>query len=305
MAEAYTTFPNNGLYREGRTYTRVLDSNGKVVLDNTQDSWMAMSQKTAWYSTYMMENTVETGTGTGAQLTDMAVAGKTGTTTSDYDRWFAGYTPYYTAVVWCGYDDPEEVVLTDTTENPAVSLWHKVMAGIHEDLPSAEFEKPTDVVTVEYCRDSGLLATDACRKDPRGDRIVSGELYLEDVPTASCNVHAMVDICGASDHVANEYCAQVPGNYIYQVGLMDIERGFPTAGIVVEDQPYVYSSRPLPVGLYEPVSPVVDAINLECYIHSEDDLPKEEEEEENEDEEQGTSVDLEELLNGLGTHSSD
>ena len=305
MAEAYTTFPNNGLYREGRTYTRVLDSNGKVVLDNTQDSWMAMSQKTAWYSTYMMENTVETGSGTGAQLENMAVAGKTGTTTSDYDRWFAGYTPYYTAVVWCGYDDPEEVVLTDTTENPAVSLWQKVMAGIHEALPSAEFEKPTDVVTVEYCRDSGLLATDACRKDPRGDRIVSGELYLEDVPTASCNVHAMVDICGASDHVANEYCAQVPGNYIYQVGLMDIERGFPTAGIVVEDQPYVYSSRPLPVGLYEPVSPVVDAINLECYIHSEDDLPKEEEEEENEDEEQGTSVDLEELLNGLGTHSSD
>src|SRR5699024_10536377 len=104
MAEAYTTFPNNGLYREGRTYTRVLDSNGKVVLDNTQDSWMAMSQKTAWYSTYMMENTVETGTGTGAQLENMAVAGKTGTTTSDYDRWFAGYTPYDTAVGWCRYD---------------------------------------------------------------------------------------------------------------------------------------------------------------------------------------------------------
>ena len=305
MAEAYTAFPNNGLYREGRTYTRVLDANNKVVLDNTQDSWVAMSQKTAWYSTYMMMNTVAYGTGTGAQLSNMQVAGKTGTTTSDYDRWFAGYTPYYSAVVWCGYDDPEEVILTDTTENPAVSLWQKVMEGIHADLPYAEFDKPTDVVTVEYCRDSGLLATEACRSDPRGDRTVSGELFLEDAPTENCNVHAMVDICGASDHVANEYCAQVPGNHIYQVGLLDIERGFPTSGIVVEDQGYVYASKPLPVGYYEPVSPMVDSINLECYIHSEDDIPKEEEEEETDNpedgENQGTDQDFNwgDFINGI------
>ena len=303
MAEAYTVFPNNGLYREGRTYTRVEDSNGKVILDNTQDSWMAMSQKTAWYSTYMMENTVLDGSGKGAQIPNMAVAGKTGTTTSDFDRWFAGYTPYYTAVVWCGYDDPEEVVLTDTTENPAVTLWQKVMAGIHEDLPEASFDKPADVVSVEYCCDSGKLATEACRKDPRGDRTVTGELYLEDVPTESCDVHAMVDICGASDHVANEYCAQVPGNYIYQVGLLDIARGFPTPGITVEDQAYVHSSKGLEVGLYEAVSPEVDSISLECYIHSQDDLPKEPDEDEDENEEDSQQnaggLDLEELINGL------
>lgn len=283
LAEAYTVFPNNGLYREARTYTRVTDANGKVILDNTQDTWTAMSQKTAWYSTYMMENTVAYGSGTGAQLENMAVAGKTGTTTSDYDRWFAGYTPYYTAVVWCGYDDPEEVVLTDTTENPAVSLWQKVMSGIHEDLAAATFTKPTDVVTVEVCRDSGLLPTEACRSDPRGDRTVKVELYLEDVPTDTCGTHVMVDICGASDHVANEYCSQVPGNHIYQVGLLKIDRGFPTAGIVVQDQGYVDTSTPLKAGLYQPVSPDVDSINLECYIHSEDDIPKEEDEEDSEE----------------------
>lgn len=298
MAEAYTAFPNDGLYREGRTYTRVLDASGKVVLDNTQDSWTAMSQKTAWYSTYMMQNTVAYGSGTGAQLENMAVAGKTGTTTSDYDRWFAGYTPYYTAVVWCGYDDPEEVILTDTTENPAVSLWQKVMAGIHEDLPAAEFEKPTDVVTVNVCRDSGLLPGEACRSDPRGDRTVEVELFLEDVPTETCDTHVMVDICGASDHVANEYCAQVPGNHIYQVGLLKINRGFPTSGIVVQDQGYVDPSTPLEVGNYQAVAPDVDSINLECYIHSEDDIPKEEEEDEN-DEETGTEQDGGFDLNGL------
>lgn len=78
----------------------------------------------------------------------MTVAGKTGTTTSDFDRWFAGYTPYYTGVVWCGYDDPEEVVLTDSSTNPAIVLWQKVMEQVHDGLPNKEFNKPTNVVRV-------------------------------------------------------------------------------------------------------------------------------------------------------------
>ena len=122
MAQAYATFANEGVYREARTYTKVVDSDGKVVLDNTQQSHVAMKDMTAWYITYMLENTVESGTGTAAQIENMTVAGKTGTTTSDFDRWFAGYTPYYTGVVWCGYDDPEEVVLTDSSTNPAIVL---------------------------------------------------------------------------------------------------------------------------------------------------------------------------------------
>ena len=295
MAAAYTTFANQGVYREARTYTRVLDAEGKVVLDNTQDSWVAMKEKTAWYSTYMMENTVSYGTGTGAQLENMSVAGKTGTTDNDFDRWFAGYTPYYTAVVWCGYDDPEEVVLTDTTENPAVTLWQKVMAGIHEDLPYAEFSKPTDVVTVSYCADSGKLATDACRSDPRGDRTVTGELALADVPTDSCDVHRMVQICGESNHVANEFCGQVPDNYLYKKGMLDVTRAFPIAGIVVQDQAYVSSSKTIPAGFYEAVATEVDTISVPCYIHSQEDLPKEEEEEEEEDD--AGDFDLGNILN--------
>jgi len=282
MAEAYTAFPNGGVYREARTYTRVLDANDKVILENTQDSNVAMSEKTAWYSTYMMMNTVADGTGTGAQLENMETAGKTGTTDDDVDRWFAGYTPYYTAVVWCGHDYPEAVSLKDGGENPAITLWQQVMSRVHEDLDYAQFRKPTDVVQVSYCRDSGLLATEACRSDVRGDRTITGELSLSDVPTANCNVHVMVDICG--DHVANEYCGQVEGNQLHQVGLMDVERIFPISGIEVLDQPYNHSSAVVPPGYYEAVSPEVDPINLECYIHSEEDLPKDEEEEEDNEE---------------------
>ena len=134
---------------------------------------------------------------------------------------------------------------------------------------------------VSYCCDSGKLATEACRNDVRGDRTVTGELCLDDVPTENCDVHVMVDICG--DHVANEFCAQVPGNRLHQVGMVDIERIFPISGIEVLDQPYIHSSAIVPPGSYEAASPEVDPINLECYIHSEEDIPKEEEEEETED----------------------
>ncbi len=281
MTEAYTAFPNNGMLREARTYTRVLDSQGKVILDNTQDSSVAMSARTAWYSTDMMMSVIKEGTGTGAQLTNMQAAGKTGTTDQDKDRWFAGYTTYYTAVVWCGYDYPEEVILTDTTENPALTLWQRVMTGIHADLSYAEFQKPTDVVKATYCRDSGKLVTAACRNDIRGDRTVTGELSLDDVPTESCDIHVMVELCG--DHVANKFCGQVPDNELTEAGLIDIDRVFPISGIVVEDQPYVHSSTPIKPGYYEASTPEVDPLNLECYVHSEEDIPKEEEEEETED----------------------
>ena len=280
MAAAYTTFANEGVWRSARTYTVVKDASGQVILDNTQSSHVAMKDKTAWYITDMLEHVVESGSGTGAQLENMTVAGKTGTTTSDYDRWFAGYTPYYTGVVWCGYDDPEEIVLTQSTENPAVSLWQKVMSQVHEGLENREFAWPANIVECTVCRDSGLLATDACALDVRGARTKRVLLSLYDVPTESCTVHREVDVCDASGHVANEYCALVPGNGTHKAGLLDVSRAFPKSGIVVQDQAYAILNETLPAGYYAAVSPDVDSINVECYIHDKDDLPKEEEEEE-------------------------
>ncbi|MBP3633547.1 MAG: PBP1A family penicillin-binding protein [Oscillospiraceae bacterium] len=298
MTAAYTVFPSDGIYREARTYTKVLDANGEVVLDNTQDTNQAISEKTAWYSNYMMMNTVTDGTGVNAALKDMQVAGKTGTTSDDKDRWFAGYTPYYTAVVWCGYSYPEEIVLTESTVNPAVYLWHEVMEGVHKELEYAQFHKPTDVITVSYCYDSGHLATDACRQDPRGDRTVTAELYMDDVPTENCTVHRMVDMCSESKHVANEYCAHVKGNGTYKQSMLNIVRGFPTPGIVVEDQEYVVCDTPLKAGLFTPVAVEVDAQNLECYIHSKDDLPKENDEDEEEKDDDTLLGDLIDQLMG-------
>ena len=290
MAQAYATFANEGVYREARTYTKVVDSDGNVVLDNTQQSHVAMKDMTAWYITYMLENTVESGTGTAAQIANMTVAGKTGTTTSDFDRWFAGYTPYYTGVVWCGYDDPEEVVLTDSSTNPAIVLWQKVMEQVHDGLANKEFNKPTNVVECTVCRDSGLLMTDACREDPRGSRAVTVELSLYDVPTQNCDVHKEVEICGASGHVVNEYCKQVEGNTTKTVGLLDVSRAFPVRGITVQDQAYAVPNDSLPAGYYPALSPDVDAINVECYIHTRDDLPEPEAPEDDDEEDSASRI---------------
>lgn len=281
MTAAYAAFANEGVYRQARTYTRVTDADGKnLILDNTQESHVAMKDMTAWYITYMLQNTVAYGSGTEAALSNMPTAGKTGTTTSDFDRWFAGYTPYYTGVVWCGYDTPEEVVLTDSTTNPAIVLWNRVMEGVHKGLETKSFAKPTNVVECSVCRDSGLLATDACRSDPRGDRTTKVELSLYDVPTEPCRTHKEVTICGTSDHAANEFCALVEGNTTYTVGLLDLTRGFPIRGIKVTDQAYVVPDAAVPSGYYAAVSPDVDAINVECYVHTREDLPKDEEEDE-------------------------
>ncbi len=285
MATAYATYANQGEYRESRTYTKVtrmVDGREEVVLDNTQDTVRAVSEKAAWYMTDMLQYAVEHGTGSPAQIENMTVAGKTGTTTNDQDRWFCGYTPYYTAAVWCGYDEPEEVNLTESSTNPAAYLWQKVMAGVHEGLENKSFEQPTDVVEVWYCRDSGKLATSACKSDPRGGRVVSGKLAMEDAPTEYCDVHTMVEICDESNCVANEYCKQVEGNSIHQMGLLNINRSFPTPGIVVADQAYVLvSEQNIPSGYYPAQSPNGTSMGQVCTVHTEDSVIPEEPEDPN------------------------
>ena len=268
MAEAYAAICNEGVYREGRTFTKVVDRNGKIILENEQETHQAVSEKNAWYLTDMMEATVTEGTGQAASLGNMAVAGKTGTTSDDCDRWFAGYTPYYTAVTWTGYNMPESIVVTSGSENPAIYLWQQVMENIHKDLPTAGFQQPGYIVECTYCQDSGMLATEACQKDPRGDRTVTGLLALEDVPTTECTNHRLVDMCGVSHHPATEYCREQAGYAIYQIGMLHVERFYPIGGILVEDQQYNYVGDP-PPGYVLPETLSPDAENMECFVHVE------------------------------------
>lgn len=140
MAQAYSAFVNDGIFTYSRTYNYITDSAGNVVLENPARTIVAFKANTAWNMTDMLYNAVNAGTGTEARLSNMPVAGKTGTTTANRDRYFVGYTPYYVAAVWTGYDTPEYM---NFSGNPAAQIWKLIMAPIHEGLEYKAFPTPT------------------------------------------------------------------------------------------------------------------------------------------------------------------
>ena len=124
MAAAYSVFPRDGKYIAPRTYSRVVDTNNKELLNKSAEGTAVLKESTAWYVNQMLKQVVTgpNGTGTQAQLSNMTVAGKTGSTNTNNDRWFVGYTPYYTAAVWTGYSTPERV---KASGNPAAAMWKR------------------------------------------------------------------------------------------------------------------------------------------------------------------------------------
>jgi penicillin-binding protein 1A len=149
MAAGYSAFVNDGMYSKCRSYTKVLDSNGGVLLSNNDEPTIAFdNEDTSYVITDLLENAVKNGTGKAARLSNMATAGKTGTTSSNKDRWFVGYTPYYVAACWVGYD--EGYGIPNMSYNPAARLWKNVMAQVHADLPEKEFETSDTYVKGNY-----------------------------------------------------------------------------------------------------------------------------------------------------------
>ena len=162
MNAAYCAFVNKGTYIKPRTYTKVLDSEGNVVLDNKQVMNVAMKEKTANYVLNLMQGVVtgSQGTGAKAKIKDISVAAKTGTTSDDFDRWFVGLTPYYCGTVWFGFDLNYTVPPVGT--NPALVIWKKVMDEVLDGYEAKKFDSTADMVQVSYCLDSGGVPTEWC-----------------------------------------------------------------------------------------------------------------------------------------------
>ena len=222
MASAYATFANNGTYREGRTFTKVYDSEGNLIIDNTQDAEQIVSQKTVDYMNYCLDQAVDNGTGTLADLKDIGidVCGKTGTTNSRMDRYFCGYTGYYTAAVWCGFEIPAEIVLVGQSGHPGARLWKKVMEPLHKGKENIPLYNEENMVEITVCLDSGKLVTDACSSDIRGiSRTETVLVYEEDVPMGYCDQHISMEYCSEGDAVANEYCRKFA-----EVGMLKLEQ---------------------------------------------------------------------------------
>ena len=236
MAAAYATFPNGGIYHEPRTYVKVTASDGvTVVLENEGEEHVAMKETTAYFMNTLLQGVINSGTGGSAKFSGMTIAGKTGTTSENYDRYFVGYTPYYVAAVWTGYDSPEKISYSG---NPAITMWKKVMQKIHEDLPNKQFSKPTTgLETVEVCLDSGLRPTDACLADVRGSaRVQTVTVAAGTAPTESCTMHTLVDYCTEGKCLAGEYC---PAESVKQVGVLDYVREDYGESIKADDDAYL------------------------------------------------------------------
>lgn len=240
MAAAYAAFANSGVYNEPKTYVKVLaNDNSTVVLEKETEQRVAMKETTAYLMTDMLRRAVNEsgGTGGGARFSGMHIAGKTGTTNDNYDRYFTGYTPYYCAAVWVGYKNNERI---SYSVNPAASLWRQVMEKVHADLPDKSFNRPSSGLTrVSVCADSGMRATDACRADSRGDRTVSYEVAVGTEPTTECTLHKMVDICTEGNCLAGEFC---PAESIVQKGYLDYVREDYGESITASDDAYLIST---------------------------------------------------------------
>jgi len=207
MTAAYATFANGGMYKEPNIYTKVVDADGNTVLERKVAPTRVMKDSTAFLITDCLRTVFEDANGTAAGIRfnrNMGLYGKTGNSNDDKDQWFVGYTPYYTAAVWNGYDNPKPI----GKGYPYISMkvWRDVMKEVHVGLENKKIEKPNSVVSASVCTVSGKAPTDACKKY---GSVLSEKFASGTVPTDACDIHKTASICTVSGKVSTEFCTSV------------------------------------------------------------------------------------------------
>lgn len=201
MAGAYAAIANGGVYITPTFYTRMEDASGNIVLEPVQEKTRVMSEANAYIEQTILRGPVGAGgTAPYAKVSGQDTGGKTGTTTDNKDRWFCGFTPYYTAATWYGYDIPEDLSTSSANvSNKAARIWVRIMDNIHKGLESAEFEKPSNVVSATICLDSGKVATEACSR-------TYTEYFVKGTVPGDCEGHTKLTICTETGKIATENC---------------------------------------------------------------------------------------------------
>lgn len=248
MTAAYTMFAAGGIGSRSRTYTRVLDKNGNILLEKKQNSREIISAENAEIMTRLMENVATTGTARNISLAKkLPIAGKTGTSGANTDRWFIGYTRGgYVCGVWCGYKEARD--MGTYNENPASAVFDRVMTAlqskglIKSPSQTAGAEADSNIISVLYCRDSGKLPCPACALDPRGNRLELGYFVKGTEPKEKCDAHIIVDYDCETHCIA---CDKCPRENIRQIALVkNYSRSFPCQ-ISITDAQYTYRRLPL------------------------------------------------------------
>lgn len=204
LNSAFATIADAGVYHEPVFYTKILDHDGNVLLDNSAlPGRQVLKESTAWLLTSAMEDVVTKGTGASVNFGTQKIAGKTGTTTGENDVWFAGYTPYYTCTTWAGYDNNKKMY-DKAQQRLARTVWRAVMEPLHEGLAEKDFVKPADITSATVCNRTGNLASDY---DKAVGTAHSEYFRVDTVPSQVCSgVHTYNYVCGLTGQAASETC---------------------------------------------------------------------------------------------------
>ena len=221
LTAAYAAIANSGMYTKPIFFTQILDRNGKVLISMEPETHRVLKDSTAFLLTDAMADSMvgnrkfsragsgPSSTSTRAKISGMSCAGKSGTTTSNNDVWFVGYTPYYTAGVWVGFDRNQKLSSGSGETSHHKDIWRKIMTRVHEGFQDPGFTVPDSVETAQICRKSGkLAAAGVCSGDPRGSAVYTEYFAKGTVPTEVCNNHIAAAVCAESRMLPTEFCPE-------------------------------------------------------------------------------------------------
>ncbi len=284
ITESYSALACDGVWHEATSYLYVTDYNGELIINREQSEKRIFKSSTARIMSQMLMTVTDNGTANKITLKNKVnTAGKTGTSGGNLDKSFIGYTPYFTAGIWCGFDNSEKAI--PSLSKSHIEIWDEIMQLIHSNIDNKGIKEfSTDgLYKLPYCMDSGELYTDVCIYDPRGSRKDYGYFTEDNRPKMECNRHVL---CAYDSETKAIACPTCPLENIVKVALLRInDRSFPKE-IVVTDAEFVcrdidrYTERPIdyaipyfeytiPDGVYVGRSKSKKQFNSNCYLHDE------------------------------------
>ena len=216
LTAAYAAIANGGTYIKPVYYTKIVDSKGNVLLQNSKSGKKVMKNTTAWLITDAMKDVIKRGTGKKAAFKKikMPQAGKTGTTSDNTDFWFEGYTPYYTAGIWLGYDS----MFTQMSGSASKIMWRDIMEKVHKvkKLKNKNFKKPEDIITRKICKKCGKLAVyGLCDRALDGNDIKTEYFARGTQPKESCDCHVKYTFSNSTGHMAETGASTSTNDKVY------------------------------------------------------------------------------------------
>lgn len=242
MVGGYGAIASGGTYHEPISYTKIETQSGQIVLENKEDGEQACSPESAWLMQDILYDGVQNGLAKNGMLS-IPLAAKTGTSQNNHDKWYAGFTPYFTGALWVGFDNPANMVDYGVSGYISQTLWKRVMQHVVNQVGwsgKSLNARPASLVQETVCSDCGMLADANCMIDVRGNRTFAAWFKKDTLPKEACTCHVPVYICDTSGQIAHDAC---PSAHLASMINVVREHGvnFPTT-----DAQYVY--RPVPDG---------------------------------------------------------